>query len=377
MLKIKVSSAPYKKLIGAVAALVNKATSNPNEKTIHLAAKDGALTATACSNSSHKISLTLEVEVVKPGFVYINADALVSMTKSLPQDAGELEVYVSEKAQLTHRINGLGAIAENIFSNQDAFKGIIFGEDKLKPLTAESTKFASVISQVGAVCPTYPNISVVVGRKETAIYGQFSESGFVKYTFEQASEAEFTAYYKHPLLKAITELGDALTIQYNPVTKGLQFTGVGGSFIQNGSATKTGEYEGVDFIKKQEPEHCSKVILKYSELLKAAQWHSYGAQTGDAISLTLAEGKLQVKGSRIEEPAELEVTEGEDNFGSISLPMQGFAAALKAVNHSDVVVLTRVSVDLGSQQIRALLLEPWDGEVTVSAIIYEQLKLNK
>lgn len=375
MLKIKANSASYKKLIGAAAALVNKATSNPNEKCLHLVGKDGQLFVTACSNSAHKITLVEGVEVTNPGFVFIDADTVQSMTKSLPPDSGDLEISVSNKAQLTYRINGLGAIAENIFSNQDAFKGIVFGEDKFQALTQGCTQLASVISMIGAVCNSYSDIWISFSQEAISVYGQFSESGFVKYTFEQANGAEFNAYFKHPTLKAVNGLGDALTIQYNPVTKGLMFEGSGGTLIQNGSATKTSEFEGVDFVKEQDP--AGKVVVKYAELTKAVQWHSYGAQTGDGITLSFANEKLKVQGRRIEEAAEIATEDGSETFGSITLPMQGLASALKGVQ-ADFIVISTIVISLGTeQQIRVALFEPWDSAISASAILYEQLKLNK
>lgn len=372
------SLSEFKKSINTVIDLVSKSTANVAEKCIKIQATKSELLLTSLSNGSHEITLSLNPSSIEEeGEIYINYEALQQMTRNLPQTTTDasLEVF-TDRYGLNYRLNGLGKIHENLFHNQDAFKGLTMSSVRFQEVADDCGKFLTAISLISSTCGTSPYCLLKTDKSGMQIYGQFSESGFVKYEYGCTPDAEAEYYLKHSLMKHVTSLGDSFSLHNHKGSDRVLFKSGSSQLVLMGSSMKVEEFQAIDWISQQSAEK-GKVVLKRADLVQAIQWQSYGITTSDYIQIKLESEKILVKGSKIEEAAEVK-TETATGEIEINLPPFGIMNALKAVSLTDLISLEMVEISIGEKVVKILLMNSWASkDIEVSAILYEQFLFNK
>lgn len=375
MIKLKLTNiSEYKRIVATVSALVPKETSNSNEKCILLSAAGDLLSLTALSSGSHEITLSMPVSVEVEGSVYLTEATLSQMTKSLPQSGDGLEVFVDNYG-LNYRLNGLGKIHENIYHNQNAFKGLEANSSKLSAAAKCTIGLGSIFNSLSSTCGTSDYCLLKLTSEEITVYGQFSESGFIKFSYKQSPDLSFEGYFKHKLLKYANSFEGTFSILVNQLSKQLMIDSDKGSLYLVGNSIKVEEFGAVDWIESQTS--VGKVVIQLSDLVSAIQWQSYGIGASDFIELSIEEDKLKVRSSKLEEAAEVK-TEAVIGSMSIKLPPFGIMNGLRAFSASGLVSLELVPIKIQDREVKILMLSTWEAsDFQINAILYEQFNFNK
>lgn len=382
-MKVKIQINPYKQLISKICSLVNEQSANPKEQNIELEVvkklglEDGSeikknfIKVTAVQNSVLKGTFSIpitESDPLEEGVVYLNAKALSKMTSSLPNEPYVI-ISLNKKKELVYKVASYGSVSESIYNDQDPFRGIQFYENKFSPLI-KSINLSEGISALSK-CTASPQAWFVVEGNTLQLYGQFSQSGFVKYSYQLEKKVSFNfqVYLNHANLTPASHLEEC-EIKYNVKPKSLKFISGEQEFILIGKEVCTVPFKAVNLVENLE---IPSITVNLEELNKAVSWQAYGSQEGDGITLSYEDQTLIIKGSRVEEAAAIQVLQGSE-FDEITLHTEALISALKTVGKTDHLNLSIANTN----HIKILKLTPTKPNTfSTLTILYEQCNLNR
>lgn len=368
-MKVKIQINLYKQLVSRICSLVNKETANSKEKNIKLEVTDKWIKVTAVQNSVLKGTFSLlitELDQIEPGVVYVNAEAFSKITSSLPNEPYVI-ISLNRKKELVYKVPSYGSISESIYNDQDPFKGIQFYENRFN-LLSSPVDLSEVVTALNK-CASSSQAWFVAENNSLQLYGQFAQSGFVKYTIDAELKNEFQVYLNHANLKSVSYL-EEIEIHYNIKPKSLKFISEEQEFTLIGKEVCKVPFKAINIVDQVKTKP---IAVSLEDLNKAVLWQSYGFQEGDGMTLLSEGDSLIIKGERVEEAASIQLISGSE-FGEITLPTEALKSALKTLGKSEHVDLSLVN----TSKINILKLAPnKESKFKTVTILYEQCNLNR
>ena len=385
------------KAVGNTSAFIKTKPSNPIEQCLYIKAEkdptgggDDKINVTCLESSHHTMTHSLKATVVEEGEVFINSDRINKMCKASRVE--ELTVKL-EGSNLTfiypkNELVNLGSIKEAIHYDQSGFStSVLFNSRVLfSTVTAEDLFLPYILRTTYASCKKYKNILLSSDGGTLNVYCQFSESGFLTFTYNLTHPTNpFKMWVNNEHFSNLLSLGDSLEMQY------VMYANVGAIRLQSednliavmGENYNSQERKAVQHVLDQQV--VGKCVVNHANLIKAIESQSYKSGVEDTLTLLINdEGNLVINNSSSYTTASTLSALTGGSFDNIKMSIKPFLLGLKSIGSNkhkcsafqltDIVLQIReVPLDNGTS-VKALTFKPSENlEVEVEAILFEPL----
>lgn len=342
-MKVKVSDvAKFKTTLITICKMADDLSKHTSEQCVQLFTLNSSLIAKATRASRYVASLSIPVEVLQEGSLFIHAKELESLLKPLDIRTPSLDLY-STKSSLTLNLYSLGKRSKSIYPDIESFPptGLTQPWQWTKILT--SPHLTNTLKDIKSFVSNTETIWLQGFIEDNKGFLQLSckgvNSGYLKKEIEDEDLREEFSFYIKPDIASLLcsiDTGLGVNLYSSPTSNTFKLESGNNNIIFASINTFNTDLSSmVTLMSSEQVPTSSLITCNYMELLSAINWQGADDEAGD-LTLKTEEGYLTIGNQFSTEPAKLQIlSSGGDQWKEVKFKtetLKRIVASVEAPN---------------------------------------------